>query len=581
MNKLKLAVVLLLAAMTALPSKAEKIPFDEEHFPDAAVRTWLQGISGAVSNGMVETDKVTSLPASPGSIVDFSCAKYFTKLSGTLTFSYSYWTKLEKLDISGLTGVTTLSNGFTGNSYQGNAHHMPQMKSVIADGCTGLTTVTFPLCENLEYASFDGCSNISKFWMYGKKLYSIEAYNTKLERLDLSASDKLSDVWVAGNHAMKYLVLGDKLPNLMNLDCSDCKIRTLNLKGMPSTVTKLNVQTNRLRHIDVSPITSFTSFYYNGNALTSLAVDHVTTWTNSPNTNNQTVYVGKNTTEFVVIENLPKYKNYQLSLSGGTFRTEDNGNGGTRVICTFNNNSTKVTYTYQPDITNFWSATKPVKQAYERAQLTVTILKQDDPDIAEHELKIVPSECDPHFTTFADEVDLIYKGNGIYEFSSDDKMMGNFQIAEVVPNTMARSEDVAHIYYGGHIDEDTNPADEYVCLGTLGKSYRLVEGSQLHFTTHPDQNMLDQTIEAKNNMVLQPKMTIDYRPEDSVRTLTVSTTSADGGILTGIESVGADSDNDAPAEYFSLQGVKVNASALAPGIYIVRRGNEARKVAVQ
>ncbi len=38
---------------------------------------------------------------------------------------------------------------------------------------------------------------------------------------------------------------------------------------------------------------------------------------------------------------------------------------------------------------------------------------------------------------------------------------------------------------------------------------------------------------------------------------------------------------DTPAEYFTLQGVRVNADNLTPGIYIVRQGNTAKKVLVK
>ena len=39
-------------------------------------------------------------------------------------------------------------------------------------------------------------------------------------------------------------------------------------------------------------------------------------------------------------------------------------------------------------------------------------------------------------------------------------------------------------------------------------------------------------------------------------------------------------DVDAPAEYFNLHGVRVNAESLTPGIYIVRKGGKVRKVAI-
>ena len=40
-------------------------------------------------------------------------------------------------------------------------------------------------------------------------------------------------------------------------------------------------------------------------------------------------------------------------------------------------------------------------------------------------------------------------------------------------------------------------------------------------------------------------------------------------------------DEDAPVEFYNLQGLKVNASALTPGIYISRQGASASKVLVK
>ncbi len=49
---------------------------------------------------------------------------------------------------------------------------------------------------------------------------------------------------------------------------------------------------------------------------------------------------------------------------------------------------------------------------------------------------------------------------------------------------------------------------------------------------------------------------------------------------TAIESIGTDAAN-APAEYFNLQGIRVDASALTPGVYIVRKGNEVNKIVIK
>jgi hypothetical protein len=49
----------------------------------------------------------------------------------------------------------------------------------------------------------------------------------------------------------------------------------------------------------------------------------------------------------------------------------------------------------------------------------------------------------------------------------------------------------------------------------------------------------------------------------------------------GIEAVSADVDANAPIEYFNIQGVKVAADNLTPGLYITRQGSKATKVLVK
>ena len=50
--------------------------------------------------------------------------------------------------------------------------------------------------------------------------------------------------------------------------------------------------------------------------------------------------------------------------------------------------------------------------------------------------------------------------------------------------------------------------------------------------------------------------------------------------MSGISGIEAD-DSDAPAEYYNLNGVRVNADNLTPGIYIKRQGSKATKVLVK
>ena len=49
-------------------------------------------------------------------------------------------------------------------------------------------------------------------------------------------------------------------------------------------------------------------------------------------------------------------------------------------------------------------------------------------------------------------------------------------------------------------------------------------------------------------------------------------------MTTGIENVSGDSDSfDGVPEYYTIQGIRVNADQLTPGLYIVRRGQSVTK----
>lgn len=48
-----------------------------------------------------------------------------------------------------------------------------------------------------------------------------------------------------------------------------------------------------------------------------------------------------------------------------------------------------------------------------------------------------------------------------------------------------------------------------------------------------------------------------------------------------IDSIIVDGDEDAPVEYFNIQGVRVNGEQLAPGLYIMRQGSKTTKIIVK
>lgn len=56
---------------------------------------------------------------------------------------------------------------------------------------------------------------------------------------------------------------------------------------------------------------------------------------------------------------------------------------------------------------------------------------------------------------------------------------------------------------------------------------------------------------------------------------------AEEGFKGGVQGVIADENANAPVEYFNLQGVKVSADNLVPGVYVTRQGSKASKVLVK
>lgn len=109
----------------SLGANAKLLPFNETYFPDAVVRQWLTDkYPSAISNGKIETDKVTSFSvllkdyaSNPyKEVVDLRCLRYFTKVTdSSISISNSNFTKLKYIDVSGL-GIKSITNSISMNA---------------------------------------------------------------------------------------------------------------------------------------------------------------------------------------------------------------------------------------------------------------------------------------------------------------------------------------------------------------------------------------------------------------------------------------------------------------------------------
>ncbi len=73
---------------------------------------------------------------------------------------------------------------------------------------------------------------------------------------------------------------------------------------------------------------------------------------------------------------------------------------------------------------------------------------------------------------------------------------------------------------------------------------------------------------------------LDWDTEEMVNDARIEYSDYFQASTSGIGSV-VSGNPEAPAEYFNLNGVRVNSSALAPGLYIKRQGGKAEKVFVK
>jgi hypothetical protein len=93
------------------------------------------------------------------------------------------------------------------------------------------------------------------------------------------------------------------------------------------------------------------------------------------------------------------------------------------------------------------------------------------------------------------------------------------------------------------------------------------EYSNTEFSVHPNAD------ENNGHYVEDPVITLVYRPDEGIRTLSIT-----GGIFTGVENISVGNNTD-EVEYFNLQGIRVYKPT--KGIYITRKGNTVTKTTIK
>lgn len=209
-------------------------------------------------------------------------------------------------------------------------------------------------------------------------------------------------------------------------------------------------------------------------------------------------------------------------------------------------------------------------KAGEDSEVTVLVRKKSEP----YTFQLV-SEDGTVFDFYADK-------DFTHRLYIDGDFSGKFHIIEKVADNRAASEPLRLF---GHPDQETlvgygfvnvRPDREYKVYNVPASSAE----TPMYFTTHHYNVNTGEIEPGINTTFHNPVFTLTYGPDAKILTVSFG----ENGGMTGIGNVNGDADSAdpaAPVEFYNLQGVRVPADRLTPGIYIRRQGNKATKVAVR
>ena len=238
MKHLKKAFCLLLAAVMLLAlgvpvMAAGEIPVDAEHFPDAALRTYVTDYCDTNKDNKLSAAECAAVQCIDlfemqiTKVADMTGIEHFTNLRELLacnnqitTLDLSGMTKLEKLDVSGC----------------------GKLQSLKLAGCTALTALDASSCA-LTTLDLTGCS----------ALRSVACSYNALTALDVSAAEKLTTLECSANRLTALDLSGHKA--LKVLTCSLNDLAALELTGC-TALESLDCSDNALAALDLSGCTA-------------------------------------------------------------------------------------------------------------------------------------------------------------------------------------------------------------------------------------------------------------------------------------------------------------------------------------
>lgn len=511
MRKILFATFTLICFFTA---KAELIPFDAEHFPDELFRSYLQKYkSTAISGTNIETDKVTELDLSTGAMkfTDLTGIRYFSKVTKiTLPAKPTF----ALLDVSGMGALKTVTNGVAHNSttngspsattlakYSGSA-----LKRIVARNCPNLNEISVHFLDSVEDIDFEGSTAITILNCSYTKITKLDVSTLVLGRQPNDASNSQGFFFWNDNCKNLHTLIFGEQPYVTDVCMKECNLRYVDISGLTgakytgASKKSINFYNNKLRRIQFGKnMFGNINLIQLGSNRLGAAPDLNDFGINpgSYSISTQKIYAGKGV-QRVKLFNVKDHGYYN------SYSAEKNGKivkDGDWYYFEFSSATSTAsgTYTYKAGYSGTWATT------------TVTVYREDDPDIVSANLFLVDDNDEPTF----DEIPLTHTANGIYQ-AQTDRLEGNYRIVE-------RDDDGKTIkVFGGHDNDDINAADPYVWTNVEGKKYTMAHLAEKAFTTHPDQHALNTDLATKTYAYRYPKISVDYHPEMDDYTIALS-----------------------------------------------------------
>lgn len=625
--------VILTAVVIGLLSyqaSARLIPLTEEYFPDENVIAWLKNTSYTESalghkhdavvtidgQEYVETDKVTGLPSSSvltNEFVDLSCMRYFTNFSGKVVMNSAgrtisrYYKKLKRANFSG-TKITSFETGFS-NVSQGTGHYTDGLEELILENCEKLTTVNLCGARDLHTLSIKGSVNITSFnmSMNGKNISKGDTIvNRKLEALDLSELRGLRNTsYFSNNKALRVFKLSPEerfyhgytgYPPQFYLENTAIEVLDLRGVGYKNTndakpdetyQTTIDVHNSQLRQVITRESGLGYNLVFQANSVHLPYLDFPTGLTlgssSQMNYNNKVLLHGDRTLKFKLVNSsISPIKNCTYDAVNGILRMNDDA---TTASYTVNLNTAKGSpiTKYTVDLTYVPEAKVYLEYFDKSGKLSTELFTYEGSD--EFSL-LFPGDLEGKFRIKVEDngktywlgptrIDAVspatarnHDGSALHDISMmSQKEYDSFEHVVSVLSPVKES----HVMRVGVLYDDEQYHEHYHVV----KAEASDTNPKYYFSTHESEQS------QVTNTLSYPIFKLKYVPGNNVGEFHAMDSS---DVITGINNLFTDDEDEAgvegEAEYYTLQGIRVNVESLAPGIYICRQGGKTTKVVV-